>query len=218
MRAILATLLLTALRLPAFADVTDNGALTIGGPGVFGAGVLKSTFNATPDTATYALEVSSGVKLASGNVQFPDGSRQFKAFRVNISSIQVPTAQETYSATTYVAVTNSTKAITVSQGNMVRISYSCNIAGTASSYIMWIKLLRSGQVVGPQHLTYEPALLSGRGLESSVRATSANVMLDGPLAAGTYNYSLMTRVGSGSLYLSPGDATVCPLILEELIL
>ena len=54
--------------------------LDVAGDAQFGSGVLKSTFSATPDATTYALSLSSGVKLANGGgIEFEDGTHQYTA-------------------------------------------------------------------------------------------------------------------------------------------
>jgi len=73
------------------AAVLENGNVGLGttvpatkldivGDAQFGLGVLKSTFSATPDATTYALSLSSGVKLANGGgIEFEDGTHQYTA-------------------------------------------------------------------------------------------------------------------------------------------
>ncbi|MEI7529159.1 MAG: hypothetical protein WCK76_09455, partial [Elusimicrobiota bacterium] len=48
--------------------------LDVAGSAQFGAGVLKSTFSATPDGTTYALYLSTGLNLAAGGVRWADGT------------------------------------------------------------------------------------------------------------------------------------------------
>jgi hypothetical protein len=52
---------------------TPATVLDVAGSAQFGAGVLKSTFSATPGASSYALYLSSGLKVAAGGIRWADG-------------------------------------------------------------------------------------------------------------------------------------------------
>lgn len=58
---------------------TFAASVTVRQAAQFGAGVLQSTFSATPSASVYALVLSSGLQLADGIITFKDGTKQYTA-------------------------------------------------------------------------------------------------------------------------------------------
>lgn len=76
--------------------LTPTTLLDVVGNAQFGAGVLKSTFNATPSATVYALDLSSGVRVNNGGevklsagarITWPDGSVSTSAFTTPGNSV-----------------------------------------------------------------------------------------------------------------------------------
>lgn len=119
MRNFLAWSLLTALALPARADIIDSGYLQVGGQGIFGGTVtvqgnalgVAGSVSATSATLsatgaqTYALTTSSGIHMVNGKlkldsgamIQWPDGSTSTTAASAGGGGNAVLSATQTFS-------------------------------------------------------------------------------------------------------------------------
>lgn len=58
----------------------DSSSTTVTGAARFGPAISFSTFSHYPGGGEYALQLSSGLYLGNGLIQFADGSEQFSAF------------------------------------------------------------------------------------------------------------------------------------------
>lgn len=100
---------------PAFADAQSTATIT--GEAIFGSGVLVSTFPATPGNGQFALELSSGLFISSGPVQFSNNSSQFTAFIPTSNSTTTVLPEQTATSSPDMCLTGSSVTLTMSSND-----------------------------------------------------------------------------------------------------
>lgn len=168
MRNFLAWSLLTALALPARADIIDSGYLQVGGQAIIGgtatvqgnalgvAGSVSATSATLSGTGaqTYALTTSSGIHMVNGKlkldsgamIQWPDGTTSTTAASAGgggnavLSATQTFSGSNTFTATTTLGGTGG--GLTVADGTTCT-GIACRVAyasGTAPTFSFVIPL------------------------------------------------------------------------------
>lgn len=139
-------------------------SLDVAGSAQFGAGVLKSTFAATPGASTYALALASGAKLANGGtleltsggyIKWADGSTSTSASAGGGGNALLSATQTWSGGNTFASgiVMNNKSSFTLQAGSTMT-------AGPAS-YSTALSVV--GRIVGQENLV---AVSTGNGLAS----------------------------------------------------
>lgn len=171
-----------------------------------GSGTTKSTFTATPGNITPALSLSSGIAIAEGGIEYPDGSVQYTSkFQVNITTHQVPTSTTTVTGT----IAGSTITINVTDGSLVRVTYACD--GSTAPTPRSVLVYRNNQLFGGQE--GGSVGIAGLSLEMTDDPVTpfSGVLYDNPPAGGATYY---LNIGSQSSTFALEQ--VCVFSLEEL--
>ena len=202
-------LALLAAALPARADVSDSGALTLGGQAVIAgtATVQGGSFSVGGATFTVSggsVTLGGRLNLAAAGIKWADGTTSTTAASggggsgfVNQSTFTA-FPQFSFTNTTFAAgcVTNSTVTMTTS-GSQVLIYFYGNVTVTGGNY-SYFNVLMDGSFVSP----FGSSQSAGVSDTSSGLYQKANMHIIRDVSPGTHSWCLMVRNnGGGSGYI-----------------
>lgn len=160
-----------------------------------------------------SVVVASSMTLPTGTIS-PDHIQAGGSI-VRISTTDAPGTQQTVTSTDYIAVAQSTVTITtIGSSNAVKLQYSCPVGGSAgigTRRQIYVQAVRGDTVVG----TIVYARVDNEAVE---RYMISGTLIDPALSAGTYTYSLMTKVDASGAYLKIGNEATCTFTAQEVSL
>lgn len=198
-------ILLAALgaAVPARADISDSGALTIGGQGIIQGtmtvqGASFSIGGATFSVAGGSVTLGGRLNLAASGIKWADGTTSTTAASGGGSS-QVLLSSVVYYSGGYIDVSNTaysvsyaTVTLTADAGDyeILLYTYAINLSGATAMYCY---TLRDGAFTGNQNGT---TYATGMGFQLNEAGVRGNI--DKNVSAGSHSWSFGCAVNAGS--------------------